>query len=223
MGRLYLVRHGRTAWNKGEVFRGTADVPLDDVGREQGRLVGEALKTQARRAARILSSPLSRAMETASIIAEAFAGVSAEADDRLTDIDVGEWSGVSLEEVSRRYPGQYQGWALTPHLFRFPGGQMLREVQEQAWQAVRDAAPLLADSDVILVSHRLTLKALALKAVGAGLEHFWKVRLDTGSISVLELGEAVTGDPDAGSRLVLSRLNDVSHLAPLRLQDRIDF
>ena len=218
MGKIYLVRHGRTAWNKGEVFRGTADVPLDDVGRDQGTLVAGALRTQASLAARILCSPLSRAGETATIIAAGFPGVRAEVDGRLTDIDVGEWSGMSLSEVATRYPEQYEEWIRIPHLFRFPRGQALAQIQERAWQSVEDAVPLLHDADVILVSHRLTLKTLILKAVGAGLECFWRVRLDTASISILQ-----PGAPGAGSDLVLSRLNDVSHLASLKLPDRIDF
>lgn len=217
MGRIYLVRHGRTAWNSGEVFRGTADVSLDDTGRMQAELVAGALAVQAPDAARVLCSPLSRASETASVVAGKL-GLKAEADERLTDIDVGEWSGSSLQEVSSRYPGLYEEWARTPHLFRFPGGGTLAGVQGCAWRVVEEALAMLPGLDVIVVSHRLTLKTIILKALGAGLERFWRVRLDTASISSLELGEQGTEAP-----VVVSRLNHVSHLAPLKLPDRRDF
>jgi broad specificity phosphatase PhoE len=78
--------------------------------------------------------------------------------------------------------------------------------------------PLARGGDVIVVSHRLTLKTVILKVVGASLQDFWSIRLDTASISILE-----TTDFGAGERLTLSRLNDVSHLARLGIPDRIDF
>ncbi len=217
MGKLYLVRHGRTEWNKGEVFRGTADVPLDDVGRQQAQLVRDALHAQVPGAMSVFCSPLSRALETARIVAPAF-GIAAGPDPRFTDIDVGEWSGMELSAVQVKYPGLYDEWVRAPHAVRFPGGQTLQEVQDQAWDGVQSLLPMLREGDVILVSHRLTLKTVILKAVGAGLENFWNVRLDTASISILE-----TGDYGAGETLTLSRLNDVSHLAALKLPDRIDF
>ena len=235
MGKLYLVRHGRTAWNKGEVFRGTTGVPLDEVGREQAKLLGRALCEQAPNPIAVFCSPLSRATETASIVSEAFGRYKTSdtsdtsdtcsiprpiplPDLRFTDIDVGEWSGMALTDVETKYPGQYDAWVRTPHLVRFPGGQTLQEVQDQAWNGVESLVTLARENDVILVSHRLTLKTIILKAVGAGLEDFWSIRLDTASISILEMTSN-----GGGQRLTLSRLNDVSHLAQMRLPDRIDF
>jgi len=63
MMKLYLVRHGQTAWNLGEVFRGRADIPLDETGKKEVHLAGEALKGEILHA--VYSSPLSRSMETA--------------------------------------------------------------------------------------------------------------------------------------------------------------
>lgn len=219
MGKLYLVRHGRTAWNKGEVFRGTSEVPLDDVGREQARLVGHALRSQVFGPVPVFCSPLSRARETAEIVTLAVTGLAyPTVDARFTDIDVGEWTGLSLAEVNSRYHQLNEQWVESPHQVRFPGGQTLEEVQHAAWSGVLSLVPMLATQDVILVSHRLTLKTIILRAMGSGLENFWRIRLDTASISILEIGSY-------GSKpvLTLSRLNDVSHLAPLRLPDRIDF
>lgn len=213
-----MVRHGRTAWNKGEVFRGTTDVPLDEVGREQAKLLGRVLYEQAPSPIAVFCSPLSRATETASIVSEAFGTLAPRPDPRFTDIDIGEWSGMALTDVETKYPGQYDAWVRTPHLVRFPGGQTLQEVQDQAWNGVESLVALARESDVILVSHRLTLKTIILKAVGAGLEDFWSIRLDTASISTLEMTSN-----GAGERLTLSRLNDVNHLAAMQLPDRIDF
>lgn len=218
MGKILLLRHGRTAWNKGEVFRGTSEVPLDDIGREQARLAGHALRSQVSAGAKIFCSPLSRAHETAEIVAGILGGGAPVVDCRYTDIDVGEWTGMSLVDVKDKYPRLYATWVESPHLVRFPMGQTLEEIQQAAWEGVAGLIPLLEREDVVLVSHRLTLKTIILRAVGSGLGQFWKVRLDTASISILEPG---TYGPS--ETLTLSRLNDVGHLAPLRLPDRADF
>ncbi|HHW18929.1 MAG TPA: histidine phosphatase family protein [Firmicutes bacterium] len=212
MGKLYLVRHGRTAWNKGEIFRGQMDIPLDDVGRKQAHLVGEVLRGE--NISLILSSPLVRARETAEIIASYLPNVEVRIDERLTDIDVGQWGGLSLEEVRRRFPREFQVWADTPHLWTFPGGEGLKEVQQRVWESVLSYAPLLDKSGVVMVSHRLTLKTLILKAIGAGLESFWNIRVDTASISVFEHAEG---------KLVLTALNDTHHLKALEWKDKRDF
>ena len=218
MGRLYLVRHGRTAWNSEEVFRGLADIPLDEVGRRQAAMLRDALSTQAPETAWIVSSPLMRGLETARVISEAFPHAELRADPSFTDIDVGEWSGLTLSEVRSRYPELLEKWMKEPHLASYPGGQALREVQDRAWSGVRALLPVLRESDVILVSHRLVLKTVILKVVGAGLENFWSFRLDTGSISILETGRQ--GEED---KLALCRLNDTSHLASLGIPDKRDF
>ena len=218
MARLYLVRHGRTAWNNEEVFRGLADIPLDEVGREQAGMLRDALAQQAPHCRLIVSSPLMRGKETAGAISEAFPKAEVRVDPAFTDIDTGDWSGLTLTEVRARYPEEWDKWVNQPHLARYPGGQSLEEVQARAWAGVASLVPVLRDGDVIVVSHRLVLKTVILKVLGAGLENFWRFRLDTGSVSVLE-----TDVQGGGERLTLCRLNDTSHLAQLRKPDRKDF
>ncbi|MGE5578839.1 MAG: histidine phosphatase family protein [Bacillota bacterium] len=176
----------------------------------------------------VYCSPLARAAETARIVAqcltrEGFHGdFDVHVDQRFTDINVGSWTGLSLSLAEARDPGLYDSWVKFPHTVRFPGGQTLGEVQDAAWSGVLSLVPLLEVTDVILVSHRLTLKTVILRAIGAGLQHFWQIRLDTASISILETGGYGTS-AQGGGPFTLSRLNDVSHLASLRLPDRADF
>ena len=62
MGRIYLVRHGQTAWNKARIFRGRADVPLNEQGRREAACAAEALRAVPLTC--VYTSPLSRARET---------------------------------------------------------------------------------------------------------------------------------------------------------------
>lgn len=188
------------------------DIPLDEIGRKQASLVRDALSEV--NPGRIISSPLSRARETASIIRQAFPDVCLEEDERITDIDVGLWEGMSLVEVKEKYPAEYETWETAPSAFRFPNGESLRDVGERVWPFVQSLIPELSLHDLILVSHRLTLKVLILMVLGADLNSFWRLRVDTASLSVLDFD---------GKNLVLSRLNDTSHLSVIGIKDARDF
>ncbi|MCG6916608.1 MAG: histidine phosphatase family protein, partial [Deltaproteobacteria bacterium] len=96
MSRIYLVRHGQTAWNVGEIFRGRADIPLDETGKQEVHLAGEALKDETLHA--IYSSPLSRSIETAENIAK-FHDLPVTPFDAIIDISYGEWEGLENQEV----------------------------------------------------------------------------------------------------------------------------
>jgi len=101
---IILVRHGQTAWNLGEVFRGRADVPLDKTGRRQAELLAEYLGL--RKLDAVFSSPLVRALETAETITSRHR-LAVEISSGLTDIDFGEWQGLAHSEVGERYADAY--------------------------------------------------------------------------------------------------------------------
>lgn len=98
--RLYLARHGRTALNADGRLRGLADPPLDEVGIAEASKLADALAV--RHPAKVISSPLRRAVATAQAIADA-AGVSATIDDRLNDRDYGPMTGHRRADVERDY------------------------------------------------------------------------------------------------------------------------
>ena len=211
MTTLYLVRHGQTAWNKEEVFRGRADIPLNDTGRKEALLTGEYLKRV--KVDSLYSSPLSRAVETAEAIAR-YQGKEVEISDGLIDIDFGRWQGVSHEEVKERYGDLYWQWKHTPHLVRFPGGESLEDVRERALRVIDEIVPDHGDETLLMVSHRVVNKTVLCGLLGLDNSHFWQIGQDTGCINILEFGEGFT----------LRRLNDTSHLVAIegeRIQ--IDF
>src|SRR5581483_12433051 len=89
MTTLLLVRHGETDWNSERRWQGHADEPLNETGRAQAREVADELADRSIDA--VYSSDLSRARETAEIIA-ARLGLSVTTDARLGEVDVGDWS-----------------------------------------------------------------------------------------------------------------------------------
>ena len=104
MTLLYLVRHGETDWNAQRRIQGSTDIPLNDMGRSQAATTGELL---ARREwDGIFASPLSRAYETASIIAKEVGLPEPVAVAELVERRYGEAEGLDWQEVDARFPGE---------------------------------------------------------------------------------------------------------------------
>ena len=211
MTTIYLVRHGQTAWNREEVFRGRADIPLNETGRKEALLTGECLKKV--KASAIYSSPLSRAVETAEAISR-YQGKEVLISDGLIDIDFGRWQGVSHEEVKERFGDLYRQWKDSPHLVKFPGGESLEDVRKRVLRGIDEILPDHGDETLVMVSHRVVNKTLLCGLLGLDNSHFWQIGQDTGCINILEFGEGFT----------LRRLNDISHLVAIEEERaRIDF
>jgi broad specificity phosphatase PhoE len=180
MTTLFLVRHGRTGWNKEQIFRGHKDVPLDEVGREEARLVSERLMGEKIKA--VFSSPLSRARETAEAVARSH-NVEVQVMAGLTDLNFGEWEGLSLVEVKGRHPDLYGQWQGAPHEVIFPGGEGLAAVRTRAMKAVEEIVERHPQDAVALVSHRVVLKVLICALLGLDNSHFWNIAQDTTAIN----------------------------------------
>ena len=122
--RLLLARHGRTAWNFERRFQGRTDVPLDEVGRAQAFELAHTLRG---RFEAVLASDLSRASETAQIIADALDLPLLGLDPDLRERAYGEFEGLTGAECEARYP---ELWRATrgDRNFMPPGGEPIAEV-----------------------------------------------------------------------------------------------
>jgi broad specificity phosphatase PhoE len=210
MSGLILVRHGETAWNREKVFRGRVDIPLSERGLRQAELTARALSISKIEA--IYTSPLQRSLRTAEAIAK-HTGAPLRTEAALTDIDFGAWAGMPREQVKEQFPDLYRQWKNEPHLCQLPNGESLKDVWKRAGEFARSTAGK-HEGAVVIVTHRVVLKALILAALGLGPEHFWSVRMDTCSLSALDCEKA---------KAVLSLLNDTCHLAGERDSGAADF
>lgn len=209
--RVVLLRHGETAWNRDGVFRGTEDVPLNDQGKEQADLTGKRL--QKTKFSRIYTSPLSRSRNTALLAAKP-QGLPVEEKAFLTDMYFGQWQGLRVEEVASRWPEDYRLWQDSPHLCRTPGGESIEGVMKRASRGLEDLMKSQEEGDLLLVTHRVIIKLLLLWAVGGSSRDFWKIRVDTCSISSFRVRKEYC---------IIEKINDTCHLRKLSQPDGPDF
>jgi broad specificity phosphatase PhoE len=152
MTELYLVRHGETDWNRQHRIQGLTDIPLNATGRRQARAAGKLLSRRSWN--RIYASPLSRATETASIIAGQTGLPEPEPVDALVERNYGEAEGLNFIEIDRRYPNRSE----------VPGQESREEVIARVVPALRDLAAAHPGESLIVVSHGGAIRAMLMAA-----------------------------------------------------------
>ncbi|MGA2515521.1 MAG: histidine phosphatase family protein [Thermodesulfobacteriota bacterium] len=212
MTSIYLVRHGQTAWNKEEIFRGRTDVPLDETGLKQAELVGEYFREIKIHA--IYSSTLSRAWETARKIAQ-FNDLKVQPLPGIIDMSFGKWEGRPHQEIREKDSKTYRQWVEKPHLVRLPGGESLDDVRVRAMAALEEVIRKHPEKTLVLVSHRVICKVLICAILSLDNSHFWQITQDTTAINLIQYRKG---------KYILSLMNETCHLKPLKGQTRkVDF
>jgi broad specificity phosphatase PhoE len=209
---IYLVRHGQTAWNKEEIFRGRTDVPLDETGLRQAELVGEYFRETEIHA--IYSSPLSRAWQTAEGIARIH-HLEVQALPGIIDMSFGNWEGHAHQEIQKMDPETYRLWKEEPHRVTLPGGEGLEQVRIRAMAALEGVIDKHPGETVVLISHRVITKVLLCAILGLDHSHFWQIQQDTTAINRIDYTKGL---------YILSLMNETCHLKALKEKvTKVDF
>lgn len=199
--RLLLLRHGQTELSRQRRYSGRGNPELTDTGRRQAADAARYLAGKGGIAA-VVSSPLSRAYDTARAAADAL-GLDVRVDDDLIETDFGDWEGLTFLEAAERHPEVHGRWLRDASLPP-PGGESFDEVSQRV-QRVRDR--LIAEhgeSTVLVVSHVTPIKTLLRLALDAGASVLYRLHLDLASLSIAEFY------PDGGASVRL--FNDTSYL-----------
>ena len=201
--RLYLVRHGATPLSAEDRFSGAANVYLSGTGRFQAEQLAQRLADDNITA--IYASPLDRTMETANIIAKPHK-LTPIAREGLREISHGHWEGLSRKEVEEKYPGEYETWEADPFTFAPEEGESGISVLARALPVIREVVVNHRDGNVLVVSHKATIRLLISSLLGFDGRGF-RDRLDQAPacLNILDFK-----DP---SRARLMLFNDISHYA----------
>lgn len=149
-----FIRHGQTNWNRDERLQGSSDIPLNDHGRQQAADAVAVLRATGTQWDAIVSSPLSRARETAEIIAAGLGIELGPSYDELIERHYGDGEGATAEDIAAKWPDH-----------NYPGLESLPSVIARATRALDQIADTYGDKNVVIVCHgtliRYTLSEFA--------------------------------------------------------------
>ncbi len=148
---LFLTRHGQTEMNWAGRLVGRQDSPLTDRGKEQAHRVGQKLQSLIGGApVSLWASPLGRAQSTASIIQDYIGSPPIKTDDRLAEIGLGDWEGMTMEDIEFTSPGALDGTDRFDWTYRAPNGEtrdaFFGRLQSWLSDLERETQPLIAVS-----------------------------------------------------------------------------
>ena len=200
MLEILLIRHGETAWNTADIFRGRISIGLSEDGLKQAEKLAEYLRQKKINS--VFCSPLKRAIETAEPLARLHE-LSALPVEGLTDLDFGKWEGQSIENVKTQYKEIYELWRERPDLAKIPDGESLQEARQRSLNALNKIIADCKQGIVVIVTHRVITKLLECALLGLDDSHFWNIEQDTCGVTTFLYN---------GRIFVLKYHNDVSFL-----------
>jgi len=200
MARLLLVRHGDTEFNNARRFMGHSNIELSPGGVKQIENLREYIAGEKITA--VFSSDLDRTMATARILAE-FRRLEIIPCPELREMHYGVCEGLTFGEIGQKYPDVARQCAyFTPDL-EFPEGETFNNFAARVISFLGKVKEFSPPDRILVVSHSGPIKVLICHLLGISQEHWWQIRTDTASLSIVDT------TPRGG---VLSRLNDVSYL-----------
>ncbi len=203
--RLWLVRHGITAWNSERRLCGHQDIPLSAEGRMQADWVAQQLSSVHLSA--VYTSDLLRAVRTAECITRRSPlAVSVISSAAWREMSFGDWEGLNYAQIAQQFP-QNLSFFTHPMLCTPPGGEPFSALV----QRVQDAFGLLVQAiasnmtgDIVLVSHGGPLRVLLCWLLSLPFERQWRFSVNHGSLSAIDF---VSGAHDVPSTVTLALLN----------------
>ncbi len=160
--RLYLARHGQTDYNVQRRFQGRIDIPLNATGELQAKALARAM--QQIKPDVVFASPLGRAVATAQATADLF-DLSVQTDERLVERSFGLWEGLSREDISSRYPEQWEAYGQR----RPTEGMEIEErgaVSDRMAAACRDIVREHRGQTILVVSHGAAISLAITELLG---------------------------------------------------------
>ena len=200
MARLLLVRHGSTEFNTGRRFMGYSDIDLNADGYTQAEKLRDYLASEKIDA--VYSSDLKRTLVTAEIISSG-RSLDIVTCPKLREVNYGTCEGLTFQEIGNRYPDVAEKCINFTVKLEFPEGETFQEFIERTCQFLSVLDNHKPTETILVVSHNGPLKVLVCNLLGITMEHWWQIRIDIASLSVIDISPRGA---------MLSRLNDTSHL-----------
>jgi len=198
--RLLLVRHGDTEFNSSHRFMGCSDIELSPEGQHQIERLRDYLADDKIDA--IYASDLTRTITTADIL-NAKRNLRVIPCPELREMDYGLCEGLTFREINENYPEVAEKCAYFNVSLEFPEGEAFKDFAKRTITFLERLKTHKPADTILVVSHNGPLKNLVCHFLGIDLEHWWQIRIDTASLSIIDV---------TPRGAMLSRLNDVAYL-----------
>lgn len=198
---LLLIRHGETEWNTLGKFQGCTDINLSEEGIKQAELLKDRLKGDFDF---IYTSPLSRALETANILV-ADTNKKVSIANEIREINFGEWEGLTLREISERYPEIFKAWRSDKKESYICGGDSsINNAANRAVKCILDIVSKHKGEKIVIVAHGGIIKAGLIGLFDWDMTMYHKIALGNTCINTITFNDDL--------KPVLAGLNDTNHL-----------
>lgn len=197
--RLLLVRHGETDWNRDKRYLGSSDFELNETGLCQAEALASFLQTESIDI--IYASGLSRATQTAAAIGKPH-GLTPQADDRLRELSLGVFEGLTFVEANQRYPEMMSTW-LEDYEQPPQDGESLSALRRRTAEFITMLRQHPAPASIAIVSHGGPLREIVRQLLGLPESAHWYFSFSPASLSEILL---------YSGELVVKYLNQTSHL-----------
>lgn len=197
---VFLVRHGQANSNVTGFYMGWSDEDLSETGYSQSHRLASRLASLP--IASVYSSPLKRTYTTAAILAKPH-GLKVQTMDELIEIQLGDWQGLHIDEVKRRWPELWQQSRVDPSEITMPNGESFPQVTERAVRGFKKIIDANPGKQVIIVTHEVVVKVLVAHALGVSNSIYRRFEIGNASLSAIRVTN--------GKAQVIT-LNDTAHL-----------
>jgi broad specificity phosphatase PhoE len=178
-GLLWLARHGQTDDNVEPIrVQGFTDTPLNEHGIREAHELADRLAGS--RVASLWSSDLVRARRTAEIVGASI-GLEPRLEPRLREANRGEWEGRLFIDIAREDPDGYAAWRRAGELFRFPGGESLREQSDRVAAALAEIR-VAGELPALVVCHRGSIRVMLCRSDPRGLDAFHEFEVPNAAV-----------------------------------------
>ena len=188
--RIYLIRHGETA-NAGEVcFNGHFDIDLSDEGKKQSRLIAKAFKNLPIKA--VYSSDLKRTQIGAKFIADGH-NLKHVPYKELRELAFGDWEGLSVNEVNRKYPGKLKERLQNIELFQVEGGESFFQLKDRVIPKFKSILANHPSDNIVILCHGGVIRTILAYILEISVKNIFRINQHYASVNIIQYYE--DGDP----------------------------
>ncbi|KAB3529397.1 histidine phosphatase family protein [Alkaliphilus serpentinus] len=189
MTKLFITRHGQTAWNIEGRLQGQKDSRLTELGEKQARWLGESLKDVD--IDLIISSSSGRAYRTAEII-RGNRKIDIVPNNNLMEMNIGEWEGQLHTEIEEHSPDQQRNFWNFPHMYKPRGGETFYQVLDRASNEIEKIISEHEGKNILIVTHAVVLRALITYFEKKDIKDFWNgTFMHSTCLNIVDVGKDI--------------------------------